>query len=117
MGGPRGGQTREHAQLAFSLGIRQLAVVVSKLDTCDFSQQRFQHIQGTLLPFLTSRQCGFKAGDLQWLAAVGPLGENLTGAPKDPGFAAWFKVSTSCQSPLRWLSYNVWGGLFRVPEV
>ena len=33
-----GGQTREHAQLARSLGIDQLAVVVSKLDTCDFSQ-------------------------------------------------------------------------------
>eukprot|EP00955_Chlamydomonas_euryale_P010079 108036-Chlamydomonas_euryale.AAC.1 len=28
-----GGQTREHAQLARSLGIEQMAVVVSKLDT------------------------------------------------------------------------------------
>lgn len=35
-----GGQTREHAQLARSLGIEQLAVVVSKLDTCAFSQVR-----------------------------------------------------------------------------
>ena len=33
-----GGQTREHAQLARSLGIDQLAVVISKLDTCCFSQ-------------------------------------------------------------------------------
>ena len=33
-----GGQTREHAQLARSLGIEQLAVVITKLDTCDFSQ-------------------------------------------------------------------------------
>jgi elongation factor 1 alpha-like protein len=33
-----GGQTKEHAQLARSLGIEQLAVVVSKLDTCDYSQ-------------------------------------------------------------------------------
>ena len=36
--GGGGGQTREHAQLARSLGIDQLAVVISKLDTCDFSQ-------------------------------------------------------------------------------
>ena len=35
-----GGQTREHAQLARSLGVEQLAVVVSKLDTCSFSQVR-----------------------------------------------------------------------------
>lgn len=33
-----GGQTREHAQLARSLGIGQMAVVISKLDTCDYSQ-------------------------------------------------------------------------------
>ncbi len=30
------GQTREHAQLARSLGVEQLAVVVTKLDTCDY---------------------------------------------------------------------------------
>lgn len=36
-----GGQTREHAQLARSLGIEQLAVVVTKLDTCGFSEVRF----------------------------------------------------------------------------
>ena len=35
-----GGQTREHAQLARSLGVEQLAVVVSKLDTCGYSQVR-----------------------------------------------------------------------------
>jgi elongation factor 1 alpha-like protein len=35
-----GGQTKEHAQLAKSLGIDQLTVVVSKLDTCDYSQVR-----------------------------------------------------------------------------
>lgn len=35
-----GGQTREHAQLARSLGVDQIAVVISKLDTCDYSQVR-----------------------------------------------------------------------------
>lgn len=33
-----GGQTKEHAQLAKSLGVDQLTVVISKLDTCDYSQ-------------------------------------------------------------------------------
>lgn len=36
-----GGQTKEHAQLAKSLGVDQLAVVISKLDTCDYSQVGF----------------------------------------------------------------------------
>lgn len=35
-----GGQTQEHAQLARSLGVEQLAVVISKLDTCDYSKVR-----------------------------------------------------------------------------
>jgi elongation factor 1 alpha-like protein len=33
-----GGQTKEHAQLARALGVEQMAVVISKLDTCDYSQ-------------------------------------------------------------------------------
>lgn len=37
-GGMGGGQTREHAQLARSLGVEQLAVVVSKLDTVGYAQ-------------------------------------------------------------------------------
>ena len=44
-GGAGGGQTREHAQLAKSLGVDQLAVVVTKLDTCDFDAHRFEHIR------------------------------------------------------------------------
>jgi translation elongation factor EF-1alpha len=39
-GAAGGGQTREHAQLARSLGVEQLAVVISKLDTCGYSQVR-----------------------------------------------------------------------------
>jgi sulfate adenylyltransferase subunit 1 (EFTu-like GTPase family) len=36
--GSGSGQTREHAQLARSLGVEQLAVVVSKLDMAGYSQ-------------------------------------------------------------------------------
>lgn len=38
-GAPAGvGQTREHAQLTRSLGVDQMAVVITKLDTCGYSQ-------------------------------------------------------------------------------
>ena len=51
------GQTREHAQLARSLGIEQLAVVVSKLDTCDFSQVCRAHPWGSyhIAPILSAQ--------------------------------------------------------------
>lgn len=94
-----GGQTREHAQLARSLGIEQLAVVVSKLDTCDFSQQRFQDIQEQLLPFL--KQCGFKPSAVQWLPAVGPSGQNLVQQPTETGLF-WFKVRQVCRARSCW---------------
>jgi len=86
------GQTREHAQLARSLGIEQVAVVVSKLDTCDFSAERFAGIQAAMDPFL--RTCGFKEGSVRWLPAVGPSGENLVKSPEDPRLAQWWSGPT-----------------------
>ena len=53
-----GGQTREHALLVRSLGVTQLAVAVNKLDTVDWSEERFKEITGKLTQFL--RQAGFK---------------------------------------------------------
>merc|ERR1712080_106458 len=38
------GQTREHALLAFTLGVRQLIVAINKMDTCKYSQERYEEI-------------------------------------------------------------------------
>lgn len=53
-----GGQTREHAILARSLGVMQLAVAVNKMDTVDWSKERFDEIVGKLKAFL--KKTGFK---------------------------------------------------------
>ena len=46
-------------QLARSLGIEQVAVVISKLDCCDDrAEARFEEIRAILTPFL--KTCGFK---------------------------------------------------------
>lgn len=96
MGSLGGGQTREHAQLARSLGVEQLAVVVSKLDVCEYDQQRYEHIRAQLLPFL--KACGFRESCIQWLPAVGPQGENLVQPPKDPRLASWWRGPTLVQA-------------------
>lgn len=56
----RGGQTREHAMLAKTAGVRNLIVVVNKMDdsTVNWDQNRFDEITQKLTPFL--RQTGFK---------------------------------------------------------
>ena len=55
-----GGQTREHALLARSLGVRQLLVTINKMDTTDWSETRFNEIVKKLKSFL--KQAGFKVG-------------------------------------------------------
>lgn len=90
--GGGGGQTREHAQLTRSLGVDQMAVVITKLDTCGFSQERFDHIKSQLLPFLKS--CGFKESLLQWLPAAAPSGQNLAAPPTDAALLAWWRGPT-----------------------
>jgi hypothetical protein len=38
------GQTREHALLAYTLGVKQMIVAVNKMDSCKWSQDRFNEI-------------------------------------------------------------------------
>lgn len=44
------GQTREHAQLAKSLGVQRLVVIVNKMDDCHWGQRRYQEIRDGLGP-------------------------------------------------------------------
>merc|ERR1712099_78361 len=38
------GQTREHALLAFTLGVKQLIIAVNKMDTAKYSEARYEEI-------------------------------------------------------------------------
>ena len=55
----RGGQTREHALLAKTLGVRMLVVAINKMDdsTVNWSQERFEECRDKLTPFL--KGCGY----------------------------------------------------------
>ena len=56
------------------------------------SQERFEHIKATLLPFL--RGLGFRESGLQWLPASAPAGQNLVSPPSDAALAAWWRGPT-----------------------
>ena len=55
----KGGQTREHALLAKTLGVRMLVVAVNKMDdpTVEWAQSRFEECKEKLTPFL--KGCGY----------------------------------------------------------
>lgn len=75
-----GGQTREHALLLRSLGVTQLIVAVNKLDTVEWSKNRFDEIQAVLKTFL-QKQAGFSK--IMFVPVSGLIGDNLTKPVKD----------------------------------
>lgn len=86
------GQTREHALLAFTLGIKQVIVAVNKMDACDYSKERFEEIKTSMADFL--KKTGFKADKVQYVPYSGWKGENMIEPPKDEKFTDWYKGPT-----------------------
>ncbi|KAH8379223.1 hypothetical protein KR009_003736 [Drosophila setifemur] len=83
-----GGQTREHAILVRSLGVNQLGVVINKLDTVGWSQERFSEIVTKLRSFL--KQAGFKESDVSFTPCSGLTGENLTKNAQEAALTSWY---------------------------
>ncbi|XP_042476287.1 eukaryotic peptide chain release factor GTP-binding subunit ERF3A [Macadamia integrifolia] len=74
----RGGQTREHVQLAKTLGVSKLLVVVNKMDdpTVGWSKERYDEIESKMTPFLKSSGYNVKK-DVQFLPLSGLVGSNM----------------------------------------
>jgi len=74
----RGGQTREHATLAKTLGVRQIVVAINKMDepTVQWSKERYDEIVEKLTPFLKSIGYNPKT-DISYLPVSGITGANL----------------------------------------
>ncbi|XP_076758887.1 translation elongation factor EF-1alpha (GTPase) HBS1 [Xylocopa sonorina] len=85
-----GGQTREHTLLLRSLGVSQLAVVINKLDTVDWSKERFNEIVSKMSVFL--KQAGFK-DNVTFVPCSGLYGENIVTQPKPP-LSNWYTGPT-----------------------
>lgn len=83
----RDGQTREHAQLAISLGIQKLVVIINKMDdpSVKWSKDRFNDIKERLFPFLT--ECGYDVVKNVVLIPISGLhGDNVVSRDKAPNW-------------------------------
>ena len=86
----RGGQTREHAQLAKTLGVSKLIVVVNKMDdpSVQWAQERFVEVETKLTPFLKS--CGYNTKkDVTYIPISGLLGHGMKDRVPS-SFAPWW---------------------------
>ncbi|XP_019613646.1 PREDICTED: LOW QUALITY PROTEIN: eukaryotic peptide chain release factor GTP-binding subunit ERF3A-like [Branchiostoma belcheri] len=74
----RGGQTREHAMLVKTAGVKHIVVVINKMDdpTVEWSQARYEECKEKLIPFL--KKVGFNPKkDLYFIPVSGYTGANL----------------------------------------
>lgn len=75
----RGGQTREHALLAKTLGVQYLVVVINKMDdpTVEWSLERYEECIAKLKPFL-NKQCGYVIKrEVRFLPIAALCGDNI----------------------------------------
>ncbi|KAF5202089.1 Elongation factor 1-alpha [Thalictrum thalictroides] len=103
----KGGQTREHVQLAKTLGVAKLFVVVNKMDdpTVKWSKERYDEIVAKMIPFL--RSSGYNINrDVQFLPLSGLAGTNMK-TRVDKSTCPWwnsrclFEALDSVEVPLR----------------
>jgi len=87
----RGGQTREHAMLAKTLGVSYLAVVINKMDdpTVEWSKERYDECVQKLRPFL--KGCGFVIKrEVKFIPISGLKGSNIKDEV-DSSICPWWK--------------------------
>jgi elongation factor 1-alpha len=73
----KNGQTREHALLAFTLGVKQMIVLVNKMDekTVEWSEKRFNEIKNEVSNFL--KKIGYNPEKIPFVPISGWLGDNM----------------------------------------
>jgi len=87
----KNGQTREHALLAYTLGVKQMIVCINKMDDkqVKFSQDRFKEIKAELEKFLA--KIGYKPKKIPFIPISGWCGDNMLDASKN---TPWYKGPT-----------------------
>ncbi len=72
-----GGQTREHAFLAFTLGIRQLIVAINKMDDAqvNYGKERYDEMKNEISRMI--KMVGYKVEKVHFVPVSGLMGENL----------------------------------------
>jgi len=82
------GQTREHALLAFTLGVRQMICLINKMDdkSVKYSKSRYQEIVSEMKKFL--KTVGFKPKKIPFIPISGWVGDNMLEPSKN---MPWYK--------------------------
>jgi elongation factor 1-alpha len=80
------GQTKEHALLAFTLGVKQMIVALNKMDSCDYSESRYNDIKEEVSNYL--KKVGYKPAKINFVPISGWVGDNMVDRSEN---MAWYK--------------------------
>ncbi|KAI9580867.1 hypothetical protein GQX74_013415, partial [Glossina fuscipes] len=86
----KNGQTREHALLAFTLGVKQLIVGVNKMDSTEppYSEARYEEIKKEVSSYI--KKIGYNPASVAFVPISGWHGDNmLEPSEKMPWFKGW----------------------------
>jgi len=82
------GQTREHALLAFTLGVKNLIVGVNKMDSIKYSKDRFDEIKKEVGGFI--KKIGYNPATVAFVPISGWHGDNMLEASENmPWYKGW----------------------------
>lgn len=84
------GQTREHALLAYTLGVKQLIVAVNKMDATNpaYSQERFEEVKQNISSYV--KKVGYNPAQVVFVPISGWEGDNMLEPTANmPWFKGW----------------------------
>merc|ERR1712025_1285940 len=86
--GSKEGQTREHALLAYTMGVKQMIVCCNKMDAkgADYKEDRYNEIKTEVSHYL--KQVGYKIENVPFIPISGWNGDNLFDASSN---MPWYK--------------------------
>jgi len=87
----KNGQTREHALLAFTLGVKQMIVLINKMDdkSVNWSEKRYEEIQKEVSAYL--KKVGYNPKKVPFIPISGWLGDNMV---EKSANLPWYKGPT-----------------------
>jgi len=87
----KNGQTREHALLAYTLGVKQMIVLVNKMDdkSVNWSEDRFNEIKNEVSNFV--KKIGYNPETIPFVPISGWLGDNMLEKSEN---LKWYKGPT-----------------------
>ena len=87
----KNGQTREHALLAYTLGVKQMIVATNKMDSTSppYSKERYEEIKGEVSNFL--KKVGYKPAVIPFVPISGWHGDNMLDSGDN---MKWYKGPT-----------------------